>query len=176
MATGASSRFSARRYSLLSAQYTRCVPCGEIARAWRPVPAPRGAMLAEDGRGNRRTGCGPGTRADISCQTPRPPRTAAALAVRRNGTARRQVVCAIAALAVAGTAVVSNAPSSIRRAAPMSVKRSFRGFFKHRCSVCRTRAGTSPGSASSAGSRCRICESVSDTSSPSNARRPVSIS
>ena len=67
-------------------------------------------------------------------------------------------------------------PSSIRRAAPMSVKRSFRGFFKHRCSVCRTHAGTSPGSASNAGSRCRICESVSETSSPSNARRPVSIS
>ena len=43
----------------------------------------------------------------------------------------------------------------------------FQGFFKHRCSVCRTHAGTSPGSALNAGSRCRICESVSETSSPS---------
>ena len=113
----------------------RCVPCGEIARTWRPVPAPRGARLGEAGRANRTTGGGPGTRAGIRPHAPMPPRTAAAKAVSRKGTARRQLVCAIAAPAVAGPAVVSNAPSSIRRTAPMSVMRSFRGFLKHSCAA-----------------------------------------
>ena len=58
----------------------------------------------------------------------------------------------------------------------MSGSRSFSGFRRHRRSVCRTWAGTTAGSASKSGSRWSTFESVIDTSSSSNARRPTSIS
>ena len=65
---------------------------------------------------------------------------------------------------------VSNAPSSARRTSRMSATRCFGSFRRHTRSTWLTRAGTVDGSASKSGSRCRIFESVIDTSSSPNAR------
>ena len=71
---------------------------------------------------------------------------------------------------------VSNAPSNARRASCTSPMRCL-GFFCRQARIsCRMRAGTSAGSRCQSGSTFSTFASVSERSSPSNARVPVSIS
>jgi hypothetical protein len=74
----------------------------------------------------------------------------------------------------------STAPVSTRlietRASPMSRKRSFGSLSRHRLSRRRTLAETAGGMADHSGSVLSTAANVVEMSSPSNARRPVSIS
>ena len=58
----------------------------------------------------------------------------------------------------------------------MSRSRCFRSFARQRSSSRRTGPGVAAGSADQSGSRSRILAIVSETVSPANAARPVSIS
>ena len=73
-------------------------------------------------------------------------------------------------------AAVSNAPSSASRTSAISCARCFASFRRHTRSAWLTRAGTSAGSAAKSGSLLITDTIVSVTSSPGNARVPVSIS
>ena len=76
----------------------------------------------------------------------------------------------------AGCASAANAPSSARRASPISRNRLSRSFCRHSSSVRRTAAGTVRGSACRSGSRSSTRASVLVASSAPKAGRPVSIS
>jgi hypothetical protein len=76
----------------------------------------------------------------------------------------------------AATESAWNAPSIARRTSCMSLARSRGSFRRHTRSACATCDGTVEGSAVKSGSRWRTIESVSETSSASEARIPVSIS
>ena len=78
-----------------------------------------------------------------------------------------------AAFAPAGTS--SNASISIRTS-PISRRRFFESFERHRTSKRRMDAGVVAGSADQSGSRSRILAIESETVSPANAMRPVNIS
>ena len=87
----------------------------------------------------------------------------------------RPCVDAVAVAVVCG-ATVSNAPSSANDTSPISRTRCLRSFCRHRRITVTTAAGTVAGSAVQSGSFIRMRASVSETSSPSNARLAVSIS
>ncbi len=80
-----------------------------------------------------------------------------------------------AAAATCG-AVSSRGPSNISRASPMSRSRFFGSFSRHRCNSRRTPGGIVAGNAARSGVSRSTDASSSLTSSPANARRPVSIS
>ena len=70
----------------------------------------------------------------------------------------------------------SNAPSIANRTSPMAWTRCLGSFSKQRCSTFRSFGGVVSGRDSREGSRSSTFASVSDTSSPTKARSPVSIS
>ena len=74
------------------------------------------------------------------------------------------------------SALVSNAPSMASRTSAMSRARRLGSFVRQTRSVWRSSAGVSAGNASQAGSFLNTYASVSNTSSPANARLPVNIS
>ena len=93
---------------------------------------------------------------------------------RRLASARTASRCCVAgASGAAGLLIVS---SISIRASPMSRSRRFESFSRHRRSRPSMERGVAAGSAAQSGSRCRIDAIVSDTVSPRNATRPVSIS
>ncbi|OFW17648.1 MAG: hypothetical protein A3H97_13540 [Acidobacteria bacterium RIFCSPLOWO2_02_FULL_65_29] len=57
-----------------------------------------------------------------------------------------------------------------------AAERSFRSFSRHRRSSRRIEGGAVAGNAARSGSRANTEAKTSDTSSPANGRRPVSIS
>jgi hypothetical protein len=83
------------------------------------------------------------------------------------------VGCAVASSTVDGA---FNASSISSRASAAESRRRLRSFSRQRRSRRRIDGGVSAGSSAQSGSRINRNASVSDTSSPSNARLPVNIS
>ena len=104
-----------------------------------------------------------------------PATTAAARATNVNTRQREgwSRSCVAGASGGAGLLIVS---SISMRASPMSRSRRFESFSRHRRSNRSMERGVVAGRVAQSGSRCRISAIVSDTVSPRNTRRPVSIS
>jgi len=77
---------------------------------------------------------------------------------------------------LASSAASASASSRISRASPMSRNRCFGSFTRQRAMRLRTAAGVVAGSARMSGSRIKTAAIVVEMSSPSKARRPLSIS
>ena len=93
-----------------------------------------------------------------------------------HGSARTHAAFCIGRLIVLASPLDASASSISSRASAASASRRLRSFSRQRRSRRRIGAGVLAGSAVQSGSFVKMCASVSATSSPLNARRPVTIS
>ena len=96
------------------------------------------------------------------------------MAIRRHSGGRGAIVAELAGAEVVDV-TLAGSPRT-KSATEMSPTRRFRSFSRQPLISVRIDAGTSAGSAAQSGSPRSTAASVSLTSSPSNARLPVSIS
>lgn len=110
-------------------------------------------------------------------QTAAPPNVATVSAPTANGAMRRQRQNRLGeVVTVAASAGTVSASLMSTEASPMSRCRSLRSFSRQRRNSRRIAAGVCSGRALQSGSLVMMNARVSPTSSPPNARRPVSIS